>query len=1355
MSATIDTLSSTAYNSCIGLYGTQLLTSNYNGPVMCIRNDITNKFANVFADGNNNLSVYTDNSGTGVSLSNWLTLSDTQTCRLLLHFDSNFTDSSTYSNASYSNGSPSFCNVSKFGTYSLYTSASNYIYYPNAINFVFGSKDFTIEFWFNPGSSNLGSRGTQQIIGNCMNNWTYFNWRIGTNGTNMIFQLNNFSLTLTGSTNVSGYANTWYHYALSRRNGYFYQFINGNSDGSLYTSNVSIDSDHVSSLAIGSSGNGTAATECFTGLLDEVRIFIGQGLYTSNFTPTSSAYTIGNNYVANAYIAVLYNQSSNSDLNLINSNNNTTQPIYNQTSNTIVFTGTSNSSMFYSSLANEKAPFTIGNTTFVYNNLSVSSITNNTSWIGSDMLFGADRSGVTNDFGITATSNGTGWALSIGTGATSSGDTFLSNMSGLSFNTPYNLAVSFAIVSGSNALNVNYYNGSTLFRALSNATNNSNLICGTPAIIGYRINCSFKYFQIYNSALSSSDVSIATGLVTSSFSYTNLSLSNKLLIDTMSISGYTSLAACYSTTQLVNNYYGPLFRITNSNYTISTNVYSCSNVLYTLPNGKGTQLVNWCYSNTAPFYVSTFLDQSGNFNHLTTPSVYNYPLFDVVTSELVFNSNNINVTPPTSNVSFLQVQPGILPASIGKYTFASTFRPKCYEGGQSIVAQGYASNYSGSTSGTFCHLYYYSLGYARLNTEIFGMWNGYSDKYFNMIKSDGYYNSTLRVNTNKNFQNINMIINGTLFNSTGNPGIGDIRNMNLIGGTASSLSIGLNTVSGAIQNYYYGRLTNVVVFSSYLSSSDTQIINKPVSTTASFKNIITQTSNISVSSLKSIGQFPLPIGCAFRFDAFDTNNMMFSEIGTGILQMFYDTSGNKCHLTTNFGVPTYLPNCLNGKPGVYFNSSRMNSLPFYNSSNLTIFAVVAINSFSSNGILFGHFTDSNNMNSNVTLKASSTNTSVLNWHSGNTSNGGANLTWYSYVPTLIVGSVTNGSNMSMTMYPHGLSVTSNSSVLSSSTIIFNSSNYIYIGGSDSNSPNTGSFVLSELIGFYQNLSGSNTSNVVNSLLTKWNIAPSGYSVSSQTSFSSVFNTPVSTSLSMYQLQQKNNKSLFSYANLLSFYFDTAGITGSSQPTLSQLQTSYSNFSTSNQGWWINNCYSQLLAIDTGIQYFKVPSSGKYRIVAAGAAGGSSGSYTGGSGVIVSTVLNLTENQTLKILIGQAGNNGTASLGGGGGGATFVATNTNFPILVAGGGGGAGTTFTGSNATNLASYAYVNSGNGGQAGAGFTGSGFYTTQTDRQTLYSFVSGGYSITSYSTSGGFGCAGGTNGTGGGGGGGLLRHH
>ena len=185
-----------------------------------------------------------------------------------------------------------------------------------------------------------------------------------------------------------------------------------------------------------------------------------------------------------------------------------------------------------------------------------------------------------------------------------------------------------------------------------------------------------------------------------------------------------------------------------------------------------------------------------------------------------------------------------------------------------------------------------------------------------------------------------------------------------------------------------------------------------------------------------------------------------------------------------------------------------------------------------------------------------------------------------------------------------------------------------------------------------------------------------------------------------------------------YSFTTAGATGRSGPTQAQVTSAYTSTTLS----------GAVTVATQGIQQWTVPTSGKYQIVAAGAAGGkgTGNTISAGRGVIQTIEVNLTAGTNLKIIVGQVGIVGTYVSGGGGG--SFVSANLSdaTPIIASGGGGGGGysassyptgvdasTTQTGVNGNGQSSGGGT-SGNGGTksssssyhggGGAGWLGSG---------------------------------------------------
>jgi len=200
-----------------------------------------------------------------------------------------------------------------------------------------------------------------------------------------------------------------------------------------------------------------------------------------------------------------------------------------------------------------------------------------------------------------------------------------------------------------------------------------------------------------------------------------------------------------------------------------------------------------------------------------------------------------------------------------------------------------------------------------------------------------------------------------------------------------------------------------------------------------------------------------------------------------------------------------------------------------------------------------------------------------------------------------------------------------------------------------------------------------------------------------------------------------------------FTFTSAGATGKDGPTSVQLSTAYS------AEVWYADYFTNL----SGIQYWTVPSSGNYTIETFGASGGG-GSYLGGFGSRMKGTFALTTGMILKMLVGQTGG---PSYGGGGGG-TFVATDTNIPLIVSGGGNTlsawsaipshAPTTTSGLNSSSGGIGGTLGSGgtgyNGSPGGAGFTGNGGVATCQVSVPL-SFINGGTGSTSCNSIGGFG--------------------
>jgi len=95
----------------------------------------------------------------------------------------------------------------------------------------------------------------------------------------------------------------------------------------------------------------------------------------------------------------------------------------------------------------------------------------------------------------------------------------------------------------------------------------------------------------------------------------------------------------------------------------------------------------------------------------------------------------------------------------------------------------------------------------------------------------------------------------------------------------------------------------------------------------------------------------------------------------------------------------------------------------------------------------------------------------------------------------------------------------------------------------------------------------------------------------------------------------------------------------------------------------------LVTLNAGIQEFKVPHTGDFRIAAYGAKGGSIGSSQGGLGTEMIGEFILQKDDVLRIIVGHRGRFSVTSEAGGGGGSFVVRSGV--PLIIAGGGGSQG------------------------------------------------------------------------------------
>lgn len=185
-----------------------------------------------------------------------------------------------------------FSPFSQTGWSNYVTGSSGYLSTPNNSNLNIGSSDFTFECWVNAPSWASG------IDASCFlsrwggpGNYGYFFGYNPTNGLTFIY-----STTGTAGGNVvRNYAatlnvGTWYHIAFCRSGGTTRAFVNGTQVGSSSSDNVTLYNSTALQI-VGGLIDGSTFYDPYTGYISNLRMVIGTALYTSNFTPPTSALT--------------------------------------------------------------------------------------------------------------------------------------------------------------------------------------------------------------------------------------------------------------------------------------------------------------------------------------------------------------------------------------------------------------------------------------------------------------------------------------------------------------------------------------------------------------------------------------------------------------------------------------------------------------------------------------------------------------------------------------------------------------------------------------------------------------------------------------------------------------------------------------------------------------------------------------------------------------------------------------------------------------------------------------------------------------------------------------------------------
>jgi hypothetical protein len=162
----------------------------------------------------------------------------------------------------------------------VHITSTNKVEYPNHSSLNFGSGDFTIEFWMYQKTSAANASvicrggGVPGYILGMSNNSLAF-W-CSSNGANY---------DMVGGATIGAFTlNSWHHVALSRVGTNIFAFINGQLKQTFNVGAAAIY-DNGYATTLGYWTNGGAAFNDFNGIIQDLRITKGTGLYSSTFVP--------------------------------------------------------------------------------------------------------------------------------------------------------------------------------------------------------------------------------------------------------------------------------------------------------------------------------------------------------------------------------------------------------------------------------------------------------------------------------------------------------------------------------------------------------------------------------------------------------------------------------------------------------------------------------------------------------------------------------------------------------------------------------------------------------------------------------------------------------------------------------------------------------------------------------------------------------------------------------------------------------------------------------------------------------------------------------------------------------------
>jgi len=210
-------------------------------------------------------------------------------------------------------------------------------------DFEFGSGDFTVEAWIRQPNQAGSNASSSTIVNKWHNQGNDKEWilRIQEDSGNKLqwiqTQDGNSNQFTTGSTNLAN--DTWYHVAAVGHSGNIKLFVNGTLE--TLSGNTSQGTIHAHSNPLYLGYNLSSNGQWMDGEISNLRITKGQALYTSNFTPSTSALTTTSQGATESNVKLLCCKSSSSATaadvvpSTITTNGNPASATYNPFSTTL------------------------------------------------------------------------------------------------------------------------------------------------------------------------------------------------------------------------------------------------------------------------------------------------------------------------------------------------------------------------------------------------------------------------------------------------------------------------------------------------------------------------------------------------------------------------------------------------------------------------------------------------------------------------------------------------------------------------------------------------------------------------------------------------------------------------------------------------------------------------------------------------------------------------------------------------------------------------------------------------------------------------------------------------------------